>query len=246
MSSRVILIIILTAVAAFAAGFMVANSLNRNALHGVRADGERNTNQTAPANDDPGLTINNEEISAKIAEADRNPSDLQYQKNLGLSLYKYAAMKQDMRLLNEAERLLSRAAGLDPKDRDVLVGLGNARFDIGFFAKDRAAFERARESYSKALVLEPSDVDVRCDLALTYFLQEPPDLDKSVAEFQTGLKSKPDHERSLQFLIQALVRQSKLEDAKRVLADLKQKHPNNQAIPDLTSMVATGSTPVPQ
>jgi hypothetical protein len=59
--------------------------------------------------------LSDEEIDAKIAEADSNPENLQFQKGLGVALYRYGAMRQDVAVIDKALKILERAHQLDPK-----------------------------------------------------------------------------------------------------------------------------------
>jgi len=97
---------------AVAGGFWLANSLNRSAMNA--ADPQK---AAAPSNatnsqtkQEPELT--DDEIKAKIAEADKNPTNFFFQKQLGTALYQYAAMKQNAGILVDAARILDRAVSL--------------------------------------------------------------------------------------------------------------------------------------
>lgn len=245
MHKNTILFVIIAGLGGFIAGFWLANSINRSETSAIRSQNDRtvsansNSSQTTG---EPDLT--NDEIKAKIAEADRSAGNFAFQKNLGVALYKYAAMKQDVDLLTEAVRILTRANTLDAKDYDVLVALGNAHFDIGFNKKNAASYQTARGVYSKALEQKPGDADVRTDHGLTYFLQDPPDYEKAVAEFQKAIRSNPKHERSLQFLTQTYTKQNKLTDAEKSLAQLKALNPANPAIAELSSQISAAQNGV--
>jgi len=202
----------------------------------LRPVAEGSTAQSTPGAADQNLSP--EEIKAKIAEADANSGDFSFQKNLGLGLYRYAAMKQDDMLLEEARRILDRARSINASDFDVLVGLGNAQFDIGFYRKDAASFQAARDTYSKALTIRPDDADVQTDLGLTYFLQDPPAYDKAEQELKKVGNKNPRHERSLQFLVQVYTRQNRPSDARSTLEKLKSLNPAHPAIAELSTMVA--------
>src|SRR4029079_7426476 len=121
MPKRVVWLSLAAVILSFVGGFFLANSMNRKELESLRAENERRkASPESAADGSPDLS--NDEIRAKIAEADRNPSNLAFQKNLGLALYRYATLKKDADLLAESARLLERAAALDPKDFEVLVG----------------------------------------------------------------------------------------------------------------------------
>ena len=237
MTSRSIWIAIVASVLSFVAGFLFANTLNRRELtaNPAAADAPK-TGQNSNLSSE--LTLTNEEIQKKITEADKNPGNFTFQKNLGMSLYRYAAMKQDANLLPDALRILERALAMEPADRDLQIGVGNAYFDKGYFNKDNASLVKSREFYNKALASKPSDADVRVDLALTYFLYEPADLTTAVSEFEKALVSNPKHERGLQFLTQTLIKQNEPAKAAATLEKLKQVNPSNTSIAELTSLLA--------
>ena len=241
MTKNTVLTAIIAGLVGFIGGFMLANGLNRSELAGrtLQAQTPQPSDVQLPAETGP-ATLTPDEIKSKIESADRNPSDFAFQKSLGLSLYRYASLKQDAAMLPDTIRIMQRALDLDPADRDLQIGLGNAHFDVGYFNKENASFERARGFYNKALERVPTDVDVRTDLALTYYLQEPPDLDRAVAEFEKGLAINPKHERSLQFLIQTLAKQNQTAKATEALERLRSVDPSNPAIAELTNLVAGG------
>lgn len=242
MTKQSVLIAVSACLIGFVGGFMFANTLNRRQVQPAPGAAEQPAVQNSPAANSTTLTP--EEIKSRVEMADRNPNDFTFQKGLGLSLYRYASVKQDAAILPDAIRIMQRALDLDPADRDLQIGLGNAHFDVGYFNKENASFERAREFYNKALARVPGDTDVRTDLALTYFLQNPPDLDTAVKEFEKGLEANPKHERSLQFLTQTYVKQNNAAKANETLERLKAANPDNSAIGELASMIAAGPASV--
>lgn len=76
----------------------------------------------------------------------------------------------------------------DPKDKEALLFLGNANYDI-------ARFEQAGEYYKRYLELDPTHAAVRTDLATTYYNTQ--DLDSSIRELRTVLAQAPDHAAAL-------------------------------------------------
>lgn len=243
MHKNTVIFVILAAVLGLIGGFLLANSINRSELNALLSQNERNAaSNSNPSLKQPDSQLTDEEIRTKIGEADNNPTNIPFQKDLGISLYRYAAMKQDVKLLGDAVRLLDRANSGNKEDFDVLVALGNAHFDIAFFEKDAARFQTAREVYTKALNLKPGDPDVMTDIGITYFLQYPPSNDKAVADLQKVSNNNPTHERSLQFLIQALLKLNKIDDAEKAFAKLKSINPNNSAIRELTPMIAAAKS----
>jgi tetratricopeptide (TPR) repeat protein len=226
-------------VLSFIGGFFLANALNKSELETLRAENNRLKNsQTNSNQNDSEATLSDEEIQKRIAEADRNPNNLQAQKNLGLALYKYASIKKDTKLLDEVARLLNRAYEKNPADKDVTVTLGNLYFDKGFYEKDNESLKKAREFYGKILEQTPNDFEVRTDNGLTYFLQNPPENEKAIAEFEKSLKENPKHEKSLQFLIQALLKQGKTQEAENYLAKLKEINPTTPSIAEIQKQIA--------
>jgi tetratricopeptide (TPR) repeat protein len=239
MNGKVFWLSIAAVVVSFIGGFLLANALNRSELNVLRAENERlKTSKNESTENQTGQTLSVEEIREKIAEADRNPNNYPFQKNLGLALYRYAAMKQDADLLGEARRLLSRAFEADKKDYDVIVTLGNIGFDIGYFKKDNAEFQKAREFYRLALEQKPNDVDVRTDLGLTYFLINPPENEKAVGEFQKSLLTNPKHEKTLQVMTQTLLSQNNYVEGEKYLSRLKEVNPKNQYVAELESRLS--------
>jgi|SRR5436190_6667595 len=240
MQKNTLLLVTLALFVGFASGFWLANSINRSAANsaGPLPAPSNSNRQEIKQNSD----LSDDEIKAKITEADKNPTNLPFQKELGIALYSYAVMKKDQALFPQAIRILDRANSLNAKDFDVLVTLGNAHFDLGFAEKNTAEFQKARETYSKALELKPGDVDVQTDLGISYFVQEPPAYDKAVAELQKVTDTTEKGSRALQFLVQIFVKQNKISEAERTLAKLTSIDPENDAIPDLTTSISDAKT----
>lgn len=233
MHKNTIAFVLVAAIGGFVAGFWLANSINRSAMFTPPA--AQPATAGSPQPDDE---LSDSEITAKVAEADANPGNFDFQRDLGISLYRYGAFKQRMDLLEQSARVLDRAASLKPDDFDVLVALGNARFDMGFLRKDSASFESAREIYKKALAIKPNEPDVTTDLGITYILQEPPDYQKAETQLKKVSDANPTHDRSLQFLVRAYLGEKRLPEAKATLAKLTALKPTNSAIPELNKLVA--------
>ena len=242
MDKKIIFISIPAIILSFIGGFLFANALNRSAMDALRAENvklKESTDQLPPETD---LTA--DEIGKRVAEADQNPDNFSFQKNLGLALYRYGAMKQDASLLKDTSRILERAISLNPKDYEVIVALGNLHFDLGYLNKNNQEFEFARKFYEQALSQRPSDVDVRTDLGLTYFLENPPQNEKAIAEFQKSLKDNPKHEKTLQFLTQALIKTGKRAEAENVLAELGKINPNAPSLAEIEAQIKQSENPI--
>jgi tetratricopeptide (TPR) repeat protein len=243
MSAKTVWIILVAVLAGAAVGFILANSINRSELSNLRAENERLKSSTpATATGDAKNDLTDEEINATVARADNNPGDFDTQRNVGVAIYRYGSMKQDEKIVKQAVKILERATKLRPDDYDVILSLGNAYFDVGYFNKDNEALENARTFYGKALASKPGNPDVMTDLGLTYFLQTPPDYENAVTEFKKSLDKNPTHEKTLQFIIQALARQNKSGEATEYLDRLRTVNPKNESIGELTSLLS-GSQP---
>ena len=226
-------------VISFIGGFMLANSLNKSEMarsSNVGANSPEPKPQIPAEASDTNLS--KEEIAARIAEADQNPSNISYQKSLGFALYKYAGMKQDAELLLEVTRLLNRVYESDPKDYDVLVALGNCFFDAGLIQKNDQTFKNSKKYYLEALAIKPADLDVVADIGLIYALSTPPDNVKAIIEFKKALKSDPNHERSLQAIVQAHISLKNITEAEKFMARLQKANPQNLRIPDFQKQLS--------
>jgi tetratricopeptide (TPR) repeat protein len=239
MNSKSLWISIVAVVLSFAGGFILANALNRSEMDGLRAENARLKTDSGDLSENESETaLSEDEIRRRINEAEQNPTNFSFQKNLGLALYRYAAMKQDAVMLSEVEKILNRAHRLNEKDNDVLVALGNLQFDFGYFKKSNEGFVKAREYYAKALEQNPNDVDVRTDLGLTYFLANPPQLEKAIAEFKISLENNPKHEKTLQFLTQSYIKTGNTPQAEIYLARLKEINPQTPNLEDFQTQMA--------
>jgi tetratricopeptide (TPR) repeat protein len=237
MHKNTVLISIVALLAGFIAGFLLANNLNGSEIALLRSQiGQRQPANSASQQPDQ-FSLSEEEIRAKIDEADRNPGDFAFQKDIGIAFYRYAATTQNLPLFEQSIRILERASALNPNDFDVLVALGNGYFDIGFAKKERASFEKSREIYAKALAVKPGDIEVQTDIGISYFVQEPQDLAKAAAELQKVVDSNPRHTRSMQFLAEVYIRQNRLPEAEKMLAKVKEIEPANPAVRQLTTLL---------
>jgi hypothetical protein len=76
----------------------------------------------------------------------------------------------------------------DPKDKEALLFLGNANFDIN-------RFDQAQKYYKRYLEVDPTRAGVRTDLATSYYNLK--DVDSALRELRTVLSQAPDHEAAL-------------------------------------------------
>jgi tetratricopeptide (TPR) repeat protein len=236
-----VLLALIGILAGFILGFLFANSQNRKEIDNLQNEIQRlknsSTGQTDSTNQHTAeLTL--EEIRGAIAKADQNPNDIELQRNVGVSLYKYAMSQRDTRYLNDIARLLKRVANVSDKDYDLTVMLGNLFFDIAQKDEDPKLFLEARQWYQKALAMKPDDVNVRTDLGLTYFFANPPDVEKAIAEYRKSLAVNPKHELTLQNLIQALIFVKKFDEAQKRIEELRSVNSSNAALPELEKQLA--------
>lgn len=223
----------------FVGGFLLANSLNRAELDKLRK-GETiaATNADPAANRQDQAALSDEEIQARLSEADRNPTDISFQKNLGLALFKYAGMRQDGKLLLEVSRLLDRVYKSNPKDYENLVALGHSYFDAGLITENNEVFLRSRPIYLEALKIKPDDIEIRTDLGLTYVLSEPPDYEKALIELDRSIKQDPEHEKTLSALAQVFTGKREFDKAESTIAKIESLDPNYAQIPELKRRLA--------
>lgn len=238
MDRKYLAISLLAVALSFVGGFLFANAINRGELSALRGENERLKSASGGrtgSEADADLTA--DEIRAKIGEAAANPDNIPFQRSLGIALYRYAAMKQEPSLLAEAVTILHRAYAKEPNDLDVAITLGNAYFDIGYFEKSNRELAEARKYYEQVLRARPDNVEIRTDRGLTFYLQDPPEMDAAIADFELSLKRDPGHEKTLQFMIQAHWRSGRQEKAADYLEQLKKTKPNSRSIGELSTLL---------
>lgn len=220
----------------FAGGFLVANALNRSQLSALQTENMGLREQAAgTGKNQAGEDLSRAEIDGKLAEAKENPDNFEFQKQLGLALYRYAASKQDAELLVEVAALLERAFSLNPDDYQVMVSLANVNYDLGQINRTEQRNLKARELYLKALSKYPQDTGVITDLGLTYLLSANPDPANAAVQFETTLKIDPRHERALRYMTEAQIAVGDEEKANGFLKRLKEVNRNHPGMADLES-----------
>jgi tetratricopeptide (TPR) repeat protein len=222
-------------------GFFAANWISIGS--GARANRPNSAQTTPPAKGNPSAAdesnpeLTEDEVREAIAAADKKPEDADLQRNLGLALYRYAGYTQDVKYLPEVVRFLKRASDADPKDRDLLVGLGNVHFDMGQHS-DPTQFPAARSYYLRALELKSDDADVRTDLGLTYFFAKPSDPARAIVEYRKSLEIDPKHEATLQNLAAALIATREYAEAEKRIQELQTINSSNPAVPNLRAQLS--------
>ena len=154
-----------------------------------------------------------------MAAADGAPKDFDKQMEAAIAFYQAGDYAK-------ATFYLERAVKINPRDVDALVALGNTRYD----AED---YVRAAEIYERALALKPANADVRTDLGNTYFIRQPPDYPRAIAEYRRSLQIDARHEKTLQNLALALIRTNDKAAARQTIDQLAAINAQNPAIASL-------------
>jgi Flp pilus assembly protein TadD len=229
-------------------GFLSANMVGRARLEQAQmasGTGARPEGQSASGKGDaPGKgaqqqqpAVTEEQIREAIAKADSRPDDIDLQKKFGRALYHYANQTQDPRYLEDVVRFLKRVYDANPKDREITVDLANALFDIGQTSVPEG-FSKARVYYLQALEMKPDDASVHTDLGLTYYLGQPSDPQRAIAEYRKSLQLAPRDERALQSLATALISTGNRDEAQRRIEELRSINPDNPSLSNLRAQLA--------
>ena len=138
---------------------------------------------------------------------------------------------------------LTRANQLRPDDYQTLVRLGHAN-------SAATRFDTAERWFRAALAKKPDDGDVRSELALTFFMRDPPQPERAVAELRRGLEQNPAHVPTLHNLSLMLMQTRDYEGASAALDRLEKIEPGYERLPALRaelekSRQAKGSTTAP-
>lgn len=223
MSKENVLFAIVGLLLGFIVGFFFANSVNQSAGAPRAASASNQADASLPPGhpDVPSNGVKEQQnLEPAAAEASRKAreSASDFDAQMSAAEINYRAGRFD-----ESIEFLLRANKLRPENYEAVVALGNVNYDAG-------RFEQAERWYTAALVKKPDDINVRTDLGLTFFLREPPDVERAVSEFRRSLERDPQHEQTLQNMVVALTRKGDLAEAQTMLARLEGAHPGNQSI----------------
>jgi tetratricopeptide (TPR) repeat protein len=180
------------------------------------------------------VTLSDEEIRRAVARAEASPRDRELQFNLGRALYFYASQTRSAKILPDAERLIRRAHELQSDDEAATVMLGNVLFDLGQNT-DAVHFAEARKYYLEALKAKPSDADVLMDVGRTFYYERPARPQRAIEFYRRALAVNPQHEATLQNLINALLDVGNITEAEAKLKDLQTVNPQNAMLPNLSA-----------
>jgi len=210
-------------------GFLFANSVNQQGVEPRTAEAsaaQRNPNLPADHPQVPMNAVADQEgmppaIAEAIQKARNEPNNFEAQ--VGAAQLYYRIKRYD-----EAIEFLLKANQLKPDDYATIVRLGDANFEA-------ANYETAEKWYTAALVKQPDDVSVRTDMGLTFFLRQPPDLERAIKEYRGSLEREPKHEQTLQNLTAAYIKKGDVKEAQATMAKLEEVNSSNQAIPKFRS-----------
>ena len=200
-------------------GFVVANSINRNAIN------QQTTAQTVPNPQIPNQTTADikpqqpqgamlPQINEILEKAEKEPNNFEAQ-------IKAAEMHAQIQRFDKAAEYYEKASKIKPTDYDIIVKTANAYFD----AKN---YESAEKWYLQALQQKPDDINVRTDLGITFIERQNPDYDRAIKEFQTSLEKNPKHEPTLYNLGIAYFKKGNTEEFQKVLQKLEEINPNSE------------------
>ncbi len=161
------------------------------------------------------------EESARAAR--ENPQDFDAQLSAAEGYFRAGSFE-------DAIDFMTRANKLRPDDYDTVVKLGNV------YSSARR-FDDAARWYTAALAKKPDDCDTRSELALTYFMREPSQPEKAVAELRRALEFDPKHVPSLHNLTLMLLETKQFAESETMLARLESADPTYEQLPRLRDEV---------
>lgn len=215
-------------IAGLVIGFVFSNSVNRSAVEtAVAPPGASNTSGSQgalPPNHPPlGTSAAGESRGAPMPQIAEAIDKARLEPNNYEAQMTAADLYYQIQRFAEAARMYEAAAKLRPEEAEPLIKAGNAHFDT-------KQYEQAEKWYLLALQKEPRNLSVRTDLGLTFFLREPPDLDRAIKEYKASLAIDPDHELTLQNLAAAYREAGDADNSLATIERLRKVNPNNPAL----------------
>lgn len=207
----------------FIVGFLFATSANQRGFAPRSPAASAAQNSDMPSNAVADQSAIPAELKETLQKAQSSPNDFAVQVQAAQQL-------SENRQYDQAIELFLRANQLRPDSYETITSLGNTYFDAGYY-------ESAEKWYTTALGKQPDDVNVRTDLGLTFLFRKPPDMQRAIKEFQTSLKTDPNHEQTLIYLTLALSETGAAKEAQATLAQLEKVSPDNPALPKLRPRV---------
>jgi tetratricopeptide (TPR) repeat protein len=234
MTGKNIIILFVAVIASFIGGFAIANSINRNEILRLESDlGKSKAEQKENA----GQTLSIDEIKQRVAEADADPTNIDFQRQLGLALYSYATMRQDPSYLDDISRILIRADKNTSTDFDLIVTMGSVFLDKAISKSENENFAESRQYFERALKIKPNDIKAQGNYASTFLLENPGNPAKAIVGFEKCLSIDPTFEPAFEGLIQASILQKNLGKAEEHLGKLKSLNSKNDSIIGFESQI---------
>lgn len=210
-------------------GFVVANSINRDAIN------QPTTAQTVSNPQIPNQTTADikpqqpqggklPQINEILEKAEKEPNNFDAQ-------IKAAELHAQIQRFDKAAEYYEKASKIKPADYDIIVKTANAYFDAKMY-------EAAEKWYSQALQKNADDINVRTDLGITFIERATPDYDRAIKEFQTSLEKNPKHEPTLYNLGIAYFKKGNTEEFQKVLQKLEEINPNSELTKKLRQATA--------
>lgn len=201
-------------VVGLAAGFFLANNINRGALTaGTPTAGAAPNSPMASMPGTPGDGAMMADVAEVLERAKNDPNNFEAQAEAG-------DMYSQIGRFDKALEFLVRAAEIKPDDFNANVALANAYFDT-------RQFENAEKYYTKALTIKPDDINARTDLGTTFVERDPADYERGLKEFNEVLKIDPNHAPTLYNMGVAYFRSGDREGAAKALATLESSNPQS-------------------
>jgi tetratricopeptide (TPR) repeat protein len=161
----------------------------------------------------------NAAAQSALDTADRSPRDFDAQMSAAATFYQLGSY-------DKATLYLERALALKPTDVDALTAMGDTKYDAG-------DFQGAARAYERALVQQPNNADLHAELGNTYYQRVPPDYGRAIDEYRKALTIDARHEKALQNLSIAALRQGDRASAREAIERLASVNPSNPTLASL-------------
>lgn len=220
MNGKNILIGIVGILVGFIGGFILANSINRNAPANT-APNQAAVNAPFGNQQVQGQTVTAQmpDVTEALDRAKNEPNNFEAQMKVG-------DMYAKINRFDKAAEFFAAANRIKPDDFQTLVKLGTASLENN-------DPQEAEKWYGKALEIKPDDVNVRSDFGLSFYKRQPPDLERAIKEYNAALAIDPNHEITLQNLTVALLGKKDAGAMETMLARLEKVNPQNSVVPKL-------------
>lgn len=232
LGAKIWLYLLIALVLGFGIGFFFANNANRSEVQRLQNEIAQLKDAQKSSSSSSAEKLSREEINEAFASAERGATDFNLQKRLGISLYRYAVMQNETEYLPEIEKILRRAAELQPKDFETLANVGNIIFDRSQ-TENTQRYAEARSFYEKALEVEPKNAEILTEIGVTYFLENPSNPEKALSFLEKSKQLSPNAEKTLANLAQIQITLGKNTEADATIAELKKINPQNPNLADL-------------